>query len=126
MADAKPKDPGSHKIVPLTRVQWLTDALFALSMMIILTQVDYPDPRVVTSDEQIKAFLADQVPAIEVYTINGAYLTHFDEVAGSIEVGKQADFVVLSQNMFEVEPMKLYETKPLRTVFAGKVVYECQ
>ena len=69
MADAKPKDPGSHKIVPLTRVQWLTDALFALSMMIILTQVDYPDPRVVTSDEQIKAFLADQVPAIEVYTI---------------------------------------------------------
>ena len=62
--------------------------------------------------------------AIEVYTINGAYLTHFDDVAGSIEVGKQADMVVLSQNMFEVEPMKLYETKPLKTIFAGKVVYE--
>lgn len=69
MADARAKVRGFKKIVPLARVQWLTDALFALSMMIILTQVDYPDPQVVTSDEQIKAFLADQAPAIEVYAI---------------------------------------------------------
>ena len=63
------EDRGFRKIVPLARVQWLTDALFALSMMIIITQVDYPDPYVVSSDEQIKAFLAHQVPAIEVYAI---------------------------------------------------------
>lgn len=69
MASAGAKDRGFKKVVPLARVQWLTDALFALSMMIILTQVDYPDPHIVASDEQIKAFLADQVPAIEVYAI---------------------------------------------------------
>jgi len=69
MPDTTPEDSGFRKIVPLARVQLLTDALFALSMMIILLQVDYPDPEVVTTNEQIKAFLDAQFPAIQVYAI---------------------------------------------------------
>lgn len=69
MPSKSPEDNGFRKFVPLARVQLLTDALFALSMMIILLQVDYPDPAIVTTDEQIKAFLQAQLPAIEVYAI---------------------------------------------------------
>jgi predicted amidohydrolase YtcJ len=61
--------------------------------------------------------------AIKVYTINGAHMMHLDDVSGSIEEGKWADFVVLSQNMFEIEPMDLYKTKPLTTIFKGHIVY---
>jgi len=69
MPSQSPQERGFRKIVPLARVQLLTDALFALSMMIILLQVDYPDPSVVDTDEEIMAFLASQQPAIEVFTI---------------------------------------------------------
>jgi len=63
------EDRGYLNFVPLARVQLLTDALFALSMMIILLQVDYPDPEVVVTNAQISAFLDAQLPAVEVYAI---------------------------------------------------------
>ena len=47
MTNTGAEDRGFRKIVPLARVQLLTDALFALSMMLILTQIDYPDPETV-------------------------------------------------------------------------------
>jgi len=63
------KDLGFRKFVPLARVQLLTDSLFALSMMIILLQVDYPDPEVVVTDAQIVGFLKTQQAAIQVFAI---------------------------------------------------------
>ena len=57
MPDESIEDRGFRKIVPLARVQLLTDALFALSMMVIILQVDYPDPEVVVSNQQIREFL---------------------------------------------------------------------
>jgi uncharacterized membrane protein len=69
MPSKNPEDRGYRKIVPLARVQLLTDALFALSMMIILLQVDYPDPEVVVTNAQISAFLDAQLPAVEIYAI---------------------------------------------------------
>ena len=69
MPSENPEDRGFRQIVPLARVQLLTDALFALSMMIILLQVDYPDPEVVVTDEQILDFLKTQRAAIQVFAI---------------------------------------------------------
>ena len=63
------KDLGFRKFVPLARVQLLTDSLFALSMMIILLQIDYPDPEVVVTDAQIVGFLKTQQAAIQVFAI---------------------------------------------------------
>ena len=37
--------------------------------------------------------------AIEMYTINGAYLMHQEERVGSVAVGKEADLVVLDKNI---------------------------
>jgi uncharacterized membrane protein len=69
MASEAPEDRGFRKIVPLARVQLLTDALFALSMMVILLQVEYPSPEIVVTDEQIRQFLEEQALAVEVFAI---------------------------------------------------------
>ncbi|WP_406632590.1 amidohydrolase [Amycolatopsis sp. WGS_07] len=43
---------------------------------------------------------------------------------GSIEVGKSADFLVLSQNLFEIEVRRIHETDVLATYLRGKQVYD--
>ena len=40
---------------------------------------------------------------------------------GSIEVGKQADFVILNQNPIRVEPQTIKDIKVYATVFSGKI-----
>ena len=47
-----------------------------------------------------------------------------ERVTGSIENGKSADFVVLSQNLFEVPVTQIHETDVLKTVFKGTEVYD--
>ena len=68
----------------------------------------------------------DLTAAIEVMTYNGAYAMELEDVTGSIEVNKWADFIVLDQNLFEVSVDKIHETRVLRTVFMGKTVYQRQ
>ena len=66
----------------------------------------------------------DLATAIEVFTINGAYNLVFEDVTGSIEVGKSADFIILNQNLFKVPASDIHKTKVLRTVLQGKTVYQ--
>jgi predicted amidohydrolase YtcJ len=61
--------------------------------------------------------------AIEAFTIDAAYVNHQDHRTGSVEVGKLADLAVLDQNLLEIEPSAISETKVLLTLFGGKVVY---
>lgn len=57
------------------------------------------------------------------YTFNGAYANFLERVTGSIEVGKQADMVVLDQNLFEIPSDEIARTKVLMTLVDGQVVY---
>ncbi len=62
--------------------------------------------------------------ALKAMTIWAAH-QHFEEVTkGSIEVGKLADFVVLSGNPLTVDPEKLAELKVVRTIKEGASVYD--
>jgi predicted amidohydrolase YtcJ len=61
--------------------------------------------------------------AIASYTINGAYVNHQENTTGSLEVGKLADIVVLDKNLFEVEAVRISETKVLLTFMDGKLVH---
>jgi predicted amidohydrolase YtcJ len=61
--------------------------------------------------------------AIASYTINGAYVNHQNKTTGSLEVGKLADIVVLDKNLFDVEPVRISETKVLLTFMDGKLVF---
>ncbi len=62
--------------------------------------------------------------AVKAYILNGAYVMRQETEVGSIEVGKKADFVVLSQNIFSVDPTKIANTKVDMTVFDGEVIFE--
>lgn len=60
---------------------------------------------------------------IASFTINGAYATFLENQIGSIEVGKKADFIVLSQNILQIPASEIHNTKVLLTYFEGKEVY---
>lgn len=62
--------------------------------------------------------------AIKVYTWNAAYLEGSEDLKGSIEPGKHADFVVLDRDITAVDPEKIIETKVLMTIVGGDVAYE--
>jgi predicted amidohydrolase YtcJ len=61
--------------------------------------------------------------AIEAYTINGAYQLFREDEIGSLEAGKYADFIVLTDDPFRVDPIDLYKIKVKKTFIAGEEVF---
>jgi predicted amidohydrolase YtcJ len=62
--------------------------------------------------------------AIRTYTINGAWQDHMEDVKGSIEVGKVADFCVIGDDILTVDPHKIGEIPVLMTLVDGKIVFD--
>ncbi|MGH9726468.1 MAG: amidohydrolase, partial [Candidatus Acidiferrales bacterium] len=62
--------------------------------------------------------------AIAGYTIGAAYAGHREKTEGSLEPGKLADLIIVSQNPFEVDPHKLGATEVVLTMVGGRVVYQ--
>jgi len=62
--------------------------------------------------------------ALRINTINGAYNSHEESIKGSITVGKLADFVVLSDDLYTVPHDKIKDLEIVRTVVGGKTVYQ--
>ena len=58
------------------------------------------------------------------YCLNGAYQLCMDEHLGSIEVGKTADFVVLRDNLFEMNRYNIHQAKVDLTLMEGKVIFK--
>ena len=56
-------------------------------------------------------------------TIDPAYASFTEKILGSLEVGKLADFVILSKDIMTVPVSEILSTKVLSTVIDGKVVY---
>ncbi|KAJ7852275.1 hypothetical protein B0H13DRAFT_1904692 [Mycena leptocephala] len=57
-------------------------------------------------------------------TIDPAYASITESELGSLEAGKRADFVVLSQDIMRIPAHEILETTVLMTVLDGKAVYE--
>lgn len=60
---------------------------------------------------------------IEGYTINAAYQMRMEDKIGSIEVGKYADFVVLEDNLFEIDAHDIHNVRVDMTIFDGDIAY---
>jgi len=61
--------------------------------------------------------------AIRVATYNGAYSTHEEDIKGSIELGKLADLIVLSDDILAINPKEIYKLKVDLTMIDGEIVY---
>ena len=61
--------------------------------------------------------------ALKLYTLNAAYASHEKNIKGSITPGKQADFVLLSNNPSQVPAEEIKDIIVLMTVIGGKIVY---
>jgi len=62
--------------------------------------------------------------AIRGYTLNAAFTEFAEHLKGSLEEGKFADVVILDQNLFEISPEKILDTKIVMTVLDGEIVYK--
>ncbi len=62
--------------------------------------------------------------AVAAYTRGSAYAAFMDDRVGTLEVGKYADLVVLSQDVFSVPSDHISQTQVVMTLVAGKTVYQ--
>lgn len=62
--------------------------------------------------------------ALEAYTKNVAYQIFMENEVGTIETGKKADLVVLSQDILTCEPKTISDTEIMYTISNGTIVYE--
>ena len=62
---------------------------------------------------------------IRAYTLGGAFACFAEDRRGSITPGKQADLVMLSEDLFdlEAEPRRILNVRVLKTIVGGEVVY---
>lgn len=64
--------------------------------------------------------------AVHAYTIGSAYAEGEERIKGSIAPGKLADLVVLTEDIFHIDPVAIWNTKVNTTIFNGKIIYQRQ
>jgi hypothetical protein len=95
------------------------DTWMAMEGMVTRQAPEHPEKGSFNPAERI-----DVKTAIRIFTINGATNMMVEDVTGSIEVGKSADFIVIDQNLLAIPAQKIHKTKVLQTVLQGKTVYQ--
>jgi predicted amidohydrolase YtcJ len=62
--------------------------------------------------------------AVQGYTLGAAFAGRREKTEGSLEKGKLADLIIVSQNIFEIDAHEISETKVRTTIVGGQVVYQ--
>jgi hypothetical protein len=77
--------------------------------------------------EPVNGWRAEEALTLEQtlrgFTLDAAWAAHQEDVLGSLEPGKWADFVLLDASPFEVDPQELWEIGVAETWVAGERVY---
>jgi predicted amidohydrolase YtcJ len=94
------------------------DPVIGIQLGITRTEVSGTSTEVLWSEER-----ANLEQMITSFTYNGAYANFLENQTGSLEVGKQADFIVLDQNLFEIPQTEIAHTKVLLTYVDGQEVF---
>jgi hypothetical protein len=69
-------------------------------------------------DERIKPF-----EALRAITADAAWQNFEEDRKGTLETGKLADLVVLSEDPMAVDPMRIKDIQVLQTIKEGRIVY---
>ncbi|AUC89578.1 amidohydrolase [Alteromonas sp. MB-3u-76] len=80
------------------------------------------------SDNQpVKGWYAHEALSIEQafkgFTLDAAYAGHMEDTLGTLTEGKWADFILVDQDIFTIEPKHIWKTKVLSTYVAGEQVF---
>jgi len=97
--------------IPFDPVRGIQLGMTRSEIGVVPEEVLWPEERVTLED------------MIATFTINGAYANFLENETGSLEVGKQADLIVLDHNLFEIPSAEIANTKVLLTLVDGQEVY---
>lgn len=86
----------------------------------MVTRSDPADP---SSGPDYPEEAIDLASAVRIFTRNSAVANKMGESSGTISVGKDADFIVLDRNIFEVPIESVGETEILLSVVAGQAIH---
>jgi len=64
--------------------------------------------------------------AVRAFTYGSAYGEFQESVKGTLEVGKLADLVIISDDIFSIDPVKIKDARVLTTIIDGRVVFEAK
>ncbi|MEX2496345.1 MAG: amidohydrolase [Woeseia sp.] len=90
-------------------------------------QMETAITRMGSAGETEEPFLPEQridLPvALAAFTINAAWVNTSEKDTGSVEAGKFADLIVLDQNLFDIDPRAISDTRVVMTMIEGQVVH---
>jgi predicted amidohydrolase YtcJ len=61
--------------------------------------------------------------AVRGFTYGSAYAEFMEKIKGTLETGKLGDIIVISDDIFKIDPVKIKDTRVMTTIVGGRVVY---
>jgi predicted amidohydrolase YtcJ len=98
-----------HQINPFVQIYYLTTRQLTDT---VLTSITNPDQKI------------SLVDAVRSYTVWPAYASFEESTKGSLEKGKYADFIVISNDIFNSDSKELLNTTVLKTAINGRIIYD--